>query len=283
MGDDVQNATEAPGSMRAENNAAETPDLITVEEKPDDDNAAASRGAAETTPPVEGSVAGPSQVELVRRSNGGIAAGNEQTEHFAAEPHAVAGDNDSVRSANDLEKTRNSRHGDIDRSRPPLRDGDTRRTLHLSLAQNTGPQSNAAAPAATGSNASERSGMTLAPHQQKGALPQSAVQRPSNYALGNDGGTMRTAPDTDKPRDSGAFIGRVLRERVDEDIAAFLAAFDAALAHDSLESRAGLREATDRLLRAGARTRIELERLEARVPLSVSENRGHPGPNWRAR
>ena len=44
--------------------------------------------------------------------------------------------------------------------------------------------------------------------------------------------------------------------------------FDAALDHDTAESRSGLREATDRLLRAGARTRIELERLEARVPLS---------------
>jgi hypothetical protein len=45
-------------------------------------------------------------------------------------------------------------------------------------------------------------------------------------------------------------------------------AFDAALAADTQESRFGLREATDRLLRAGARTRIELERLEARVPLT---------------
>ena len=67
--------------------------------------------------------------------------------------------------------------------------------------------------------------------------------------------------------DGGVFIDRALRERVEGDIAVFLTAFDAALAHDTPESRAGLREATDRLLRAGARTRIELERLEARVPL----------------
>ena len=67
--------------------------------------------------------------------------------------------------------------------------------------------------------------------------------------------------------DGGVFIDRALRERVEADIAAFLTAFDAALARDTPESRAGLREATDRLLRAGARTRIELERLEARVPL----------------
>jgi hypothetical protein len=68
--------------------------------------------------------------------------------------------------------------------------------------------------------------------------------------------------------DGGVFIDRALRERVEADIEAFLTAFDAALARDTPESRAGLREATDRLLRAGARTRIELERLEARVPLS---------------
>jgi hypothetical protein len=72
-----------------------------------------------------------------------------------------------------------------------------------------------------------------------------------------------------------------LRERVDGDITAFLAAFDAALAHDTPESRTGLRDATDRLLRAGARTRIQLERLEARVPLPSRD--GLAGPTWRAR
>src|SRR5206468_11595139 len=83
--------------------------------------------------------------------------------------------------------------------------------------------------------------------------------------------------------DGGTFIDRALRARVDGDIAAFLAAFDAALAHDTPESRAGLREATDRLLRAGARTRIELERLEARVPLPPRDNSGHMAPAWRPR
>ena len=70
----------------------------------------------------------------------------------------------------------------------------------------------------------------------------------------------------------GAFIDQELRTRVDGDIAVFLAAFDAALAADTQESRFGLREATDRLLRAGARTRIELERLEARVPLTPRDS-----------
>ena len=85
-------------------------------------------------------------------------------------------------------------------------------------------------------------------------------------------------------KDNTAFIDHELRSRVDGDIAAFLAAFDAALAADTQESRFGLREATDRLLRAGARTRIELERLEARVPLPPREGSGEAGPAaWRYR
>jgi hypothetical protein len=91
--------------------------------------------------------------------------------------------------------------------------------------------------------------------------------------------------DTDAPRNgNGSFIDQELRSRVDGDIAAFLAAFDAALAADTHESRFGLREATDRLLRAGARTRIELERLEARVPLSPRDSSAEPEPaGWRYR
>jgi hypothetical protein len=79
------------------------------------------------------------------------------------------------------------------------------------------------------------------------------------------------------------FIDQMLRDRVDGDITAFLAAFDAALVQDTPENRTGLREATDRLLRAGARTRIELERLEARVPLPSRETSKHTPPVWRAR
>ena len=81
---------------------------------------------------------------------------------------------------------------------------------------------------------------------------------------------------------NGAFIDRELRARVDADIAAFLAAFDAALADDTQENRSALREATDRLLRAGARTRIELERLEARMPLP-RRNPTERQPGWQHR
>jgi hypothetical protein len=58
-------------------------------------------------------------------------------------------------------------------------------------------------------------------------------------------------------------IDHTLRERVNSDIAAFLVAFDAAFAQNSLKHRMALREATDRLLRAGARTRIALERISS--------------------
>jgi len=81
---------------------------------------------------------------------------------------------------------------------------------------------------------------------------------------------------------NGPFIDKELRARVDGDIAAFLAAFDAALVEDTQQSRSDLREATDRLLRAGARTRIELERLEARVPLSPRDG-GRGEAAWRHR
>jgi hypothetical protein len=93
-------------------------------------------------------------------------------------------------------------------------------------------------------------------------------------------------PRDDAParKDSGAALDQELRSRVDGDITAFLAAFDAVLATDSQESRLGLREATDRLLRAGARTRIELERLEAKVPLPPRDGGGHAEPaGWRYR
>jgi hypothetical protein len=82
---------------------------------------------------------------------------------------------------------------------------------------------------------------------------------------------------------SGSYIDQELRARVDGDIAAFLSAFDAALAQDTQGSRSALREATDRLLRAGARTRIELERLEARVPLPPRDAATRAEPAWPAR
>jgi hypothetical protein len=104
--------------------------------------------------------------------------------------------------------------------------------------------------------------------------------RPGAY----HGPVQRTDADVARRKDAGAtYIDNDLRARVDGDIAVFLAAFDAALAEDTQQSRSALREATDRLLRAGARTRIELERLEARIPLPSRDNIGRNEPAWRHR
>jgi hypothetical protein len=119
--------------------------------------------------------------------------------------------------------------------------------------------------------------------QQQGVTQHPARHHLAPNAAANNGGAGRSMAESRKERDGGTFIDRALRERVDGDISAFLAAFDAALAEDTIQSRADLREATDRLLRAGARTRIELERLEARVPLSAREASGYSAPGWRAR
>jgi hypothetical protein len=178
--------------------------------------------------------------------------------------------------------------GDGDAARPsrplspsggPSQNGEARRTLHLSLSQGnvTGSESyspraqNAANPADGSDDRSVarpprgQPGFAQEPRPASGhALPLGPPPSP----LGAVRGPASAPPESHRPREGGAFIDHTLRERIDGDIAAFLAAFDAALDHDTAESRSGLREATDRLLRAGARTRIELERLEARVPLT---------------
>jgi hypothetical protein len=156
--------------------------------------------------------------------------------------------------------------------------GDPRRTLHLSLG--TPPHGNGSAQPQEAQPA-ERANFANNGHQPQ---PQTAPERfvapapSSHYAperQGNGAGGQR--------KDGGSFIDKELRARVDGDIAAFLAAFDAALVQDTQESRSSLREATDRLLRAGARTRIELERLEARVPLPPRDGVGRSEPAWRHR
>ena len=165
--------------------------------------------------------------------------------------------------------------------------GDQRRTLRLSMPHGddggpAGPEPQSARLAGGNpSGAAERNvprppagepSFGLPPRQPSGPFPPPTSREPN-----------RMVAEPPRAREGGTFIDRDLRERVDGDIAAFLAAFDAALAGDTPESRAGLREATDRLLRAGARTRIELERLEARVPLGPRERTAHAGPAWRSR
>jgi hypothetical protein len=160
--------------------------------------------------------------------------------------------------------------------------GEPRRTLRLSLSHDDAHRPNSQPHDAVGSGAITRSEMQPAGGQH-GLSLSSGQQGASAGVPVQNGGTTRMAPESHRQRDGGAFIDQALRTRVEGDITVFLAAFDAALAHDTLESRAGLREATDRLLRAGARTRIELERLEARIPLPVRDGGGPPGAAWRPR
>jgi hypothetical protein len=64
-----------------------------------------------------------------------------------------------------------------------------------------------------------------------------------------------------------------LRQRVSGDVASFLVALDQAVLEGSRASVANLQEATDRLMRSAARTRLELERLLA--PEEVARPREH--------
>lgn len=162
--------------------------------------------------------------------------------------------------------------------------GEVRRTLHLAL-----PQGNGAGPPSVTHNmppsgqASDTRSNTGQPAQSELAFqPRPTSQEPASPAIGIRN-PLETGDPPNKAREGGAFIDRALRERINDDIAAFLAAFDAALDHDTAESRTGLREATDRLLRAGARTRIELERLEARLPLPARDGGHRPFPVQRPR
>lgn len=181
----------------------------------------------------------------------------------------------------------------------PPQTGEARRTLHLSLPNGNGSaaaeprQHNAGGQHSPGGqpNAGGRnfeSGGSSMPqgepefgHGARRNPPPPAMPQPS--PLGAARAPLTASGDSPRTKENLAFIDQALRERIDGDIAAFLAAFDAALDHDTAESRTGLREATDRLLRAGARTRIELERLEARVPLGSRDRNAQAPLQFRQR
>ena len=160
---------------------------------------------------------------------------------------------------------------------PQPQPGEGRRTLHLSLSHSD------AQPTETPHDGGLADMANASAVRPVGDQQQGPTQHPAPNAAAKNGGAGSSMSELHRGRDGGTFIDRALRERVDADISAFLAAFDAALEDDTAESRAGLREATDRLLRAGARTRIELERLEARVPLSARDTTGYSAPSWRPR
>ncbi|MGH7065788.1 MAG: hypothetical protein ACREET_17075 [Stellaceae bacterium] len=168
---------------------------------------------------------------------------------------------------------------------PPPSSGEPRGRLHLSLPHGGDGAHEPDPPPRPVQNAGfadgderfdRRGGGAPPPRSQQGYAPPSPPPIPTQYPRSANGPPAHGSVETERGGEGALFIGRPLRERVDGDIAAFLAAFDAALDHDTVESRTELREATDRLLRAGARTRIELERLEARVPLSSRDRGGQP-------
>jgi hypothetical protein len=96
--------------------------------------------------------------------------------------------------------------------------------------------------------------------QGRGLESQADAAPPAeNGALRGRAHRVRTTPDPQ----ARSGIDRQLREQVNSDIAAFLVAFDAAFLTNSAATRTALLEATDRLLRAGARTRLTLEQMAA--------------------
>jgi hypothetical protein len=157
----------------------------------------------------------------------------------------------------------------------PANGPDQRRTLHLSLGNAAVPGSGnlyATEPQPMVRGAAAGRGPADIPPGARGQAGASGLSEIRQASFDRAGPHTEDADALRKSR--GSFIGQELRARVDSDISAFLAAFDAALVQDTQENRSALREATDRLLRAGARTRIELERLEARMPLPPRDGSG---------
>ena len=170
--------------------------------------------------------------------------------------------------------------------------GEGKRTLHLSLQGNGAAAAPPPSPHPTPQSAPSADtaaqntiGFGRAPNGRPGPHPQGgqpgSVSPPRQapvpappYGSAASFGGMRSpagAPEQSlKTRDNSSFIDHALRERINEDIAAFLAAFDAALDHDTSESRTELREATDRLLRAGARTRIRARTARGAYSLGLA-------------
>jgi hypothetical protein len=67
-----------------------------------------------------------------------------------------------------------------------------------------------------------------------------------------------------KTRTAAPPISNAFWQRLNSDIAAFLSAMDALLLDDSPDNRKKMLEAADLLLRAGGRTRLEIELLDNR-------------------
>jgi hypothetical protein len=262
----------APRLVKSQAN--EMPPAEVFQGEPEVDETSTDNLAAEASYPADGSRGEPQQVEPMRSSDEAADTLNPRKDAGMQQGNGPAHRHDQgQRDANP------ARNGSSPRSFGPVgapaQNGEARHTLHLSLAHDDARRSDTQYQDASGPNPTS-SGERIADRptggQQRFAQP--GRHTPSHYAPATSDGSVHMTTEPHRTREGGAFIDQALRERVEGDITAFLTAFDAALAHDTFESRAGLREATDRLLRAGARTRIELERLEARVPLPPREYSG---------
>ena len=252
----MENPTRSPGPVLAQE-AASTVTAAEAEVKAEASGTASENFGAPTTDPIDASAC--SQQEEPN------SAANAAPGPPAGPILAASAKNGPAKESDDVPRAAISGDGRSP-SEVPVQNGEARRTLHLSPAQD-GDHRHAMRPGA----------------EQPALLAQADGQRVNFPVSTHSGQSFPGTGQPQKTKGGAASVDRALRERVEDDISAFLAAFDAALAQDSLESRAGLRDATDRLLRAGARTRIELERLEARIPLSTREDRPHPAPPWRPR
>jgi len=210
-----------------------------------------------------------------------VPAFNPQHNASLGEGDKSAGQYSSAQGyANETESANSPRL--FDRATVPVRNSEPRRTLHLSMSHGNDPppRPELPVPTAHGANISDEGSASAEGQQSLAASGRSAA---SYYPPAGNGAADRMVSQSSLAKGGAAFIDQALRERVEIDITVFLAAFDTALTHDTPESRAGLREATDRLLRAGARTRIELERLEARVPLTPRNSGRQQDPAGRQR
>lgn len=245
---------------------------------------------ASPTPPANGHAAPPPASSLPRQPPPHPQAEHQQPQATPQHQHhnGHAGEH-AMRTGNGYAGERNGSGAAPSWPRPPAAaqaNGENRGKLHLSLGNPS--------PANGNGNQGGAHAAEPGPVERQGFI---RPQPPQSPERGVDGAIAGAAPPPaayrehplrgDEPgqrkQGAGSFIDLELRARVEADISAFLAAFDGALDQDSPESRSALREATDRLLRAGARTRIELERLEARVPLPPRDGSGRGVPAWPGR
>jgi hypothetical protein len=99
-------------------------------------------------------------------------------------------------------------------------------------------------------------------------------ERPLGATISHGLGARPAAPSTSLRPIRDHVLGRELRQRVSGDVASFLVALDHVDLEGSPESMADLQEATDRLMRSAARTRLELERLLSEQEASLVREKG---------